>query len=234
MRHTTLISTLAFFILLVTGCTVTNQVKSIGTLDKSADDKPSIVLMPLDVELSILTASGLLEPQAEWTQSANRYIHDAMQQEFAQRSARFVSYDNSTTDATSTLVQLEKLHEVVGYAALVHHVGQAKLPSKQGRFDWTLGEDVSALKQASGADYAMFVFIRDSYASGGRVALQVGAALLGVGVPGGQQIGFASMVDLDTGEIVWFNFLHSASGDLREADNAQSTVGKLLEGLPEA
>jgi hypothetical protein len=38
---------------------------------------------------------------------------------------------------------------------------------------------------------------------------------LKTGIMGGVQSGFASLVDLRTGDIVWFNQLGRATGDLR-------------------
>ena len=51
-------------------------------------------------------------------------------------------------------------------------------------------------------------------------------------MPGGQQMGFASLVDLDTGDIVWFNRLQRGVGDLRTFDNARSSVEVLLTEFP--
>jgi hypothetical protein len=78
------------------------------------------------------------------------------------------------------------------------------------------------------ADYALFLFVRDSYATAGRIAVIAIAALLGAGVPGGTQVGFASVVDLKTGDIVWFNFLLRGSGDLRTPAAAAETVKALV------
>lgn len=182
-----------------------------------------------------MTASGLMEPQAEWTQNAHTYMADSIRNELTSRRTNFSVYEkDETLEGDSTLVQLERLHEAVGFSVLYYHLGQVKLPNKHGVFDWTSGKDVAELKKTSGADYALFVFVRDSYSSAGRIALQVAAAILNVGVAGGQQVGFASMVDLESGDIVWFNFLASTSGDLREPEAAAKTVSKLLEGLPEA
>ena len=45
---------------------------------------------------------------------------------------------------------------------------------KRGKgLDWTLGEDAIALGRRTGYDYALFVHAEDSFASTGRVALQV-------------------------------------------------------------
>jgi hypothetical protein len=196
---------------------------------------PRFILMPLDVELSILTASGLQEPQAEWTKNATDYILSSLKGELNTRQME-LSVFQKPEDAgpDSTIQQLNTLHEVLGYTVLFHHLGPVKLPNKKGEFDWTLGPDVAALKAASDADYAMFVFVRDSYASAGRVAFQIGAALLGASVPGGQQMAFASVVDLNTGDIVWFNRLISTTGDLRNQKEANKSVANLLKGLPSA
>jgi hypothetical protein len=45
---------------------------------------------------------------------------------------------------------------------------------------------------------------------------------------GGVQAAFASLVDLKTGQVVWFNFLASQTGDIRTADGAETMVTALL------
>jgi hypothetical protein len=74
--------------------------------------------------------------------------------------------------------------------------------------------------------------MRDSFSSGGRVALQLMAALIGIGIPGGQQLGFASLVDLRTGDVVWFNRLASTVGDLRKEESAHTAIENLLSEIP--
>jgi hypothetical protein len=127
--------------------------------------------------------------------------------------------------------QLVKVHGAIGKTILVTRTFQL-LPTKQGKFDWTLGPVAKTLKETYDADYAMFVFIRDSYSSPGRVAVIIIGAALGIGVPGGAQVGFASLVDLDTGDIVWFNRLARGVGDLRTEAAARETVEVLLKDLP--
>jgi hypothetical protein len=130
--------------------------------------------------------------------------------------------------------RLVKLHDAVGAAIILHKYVPAfqQLPTKEGKFDWSLGAGAKRLRDRTGADYALFVVLRDSYASPGRAAAIVGAVLLHVIIPGGQQVGFASLVDLATGDIVWFNRLIDPAGDLRQADPARWAVRNLLAGLP--
>ena len=81
----------------------------------------------------------------------------------------------------------------------------------------------------------MFVWVRDSYASGERKAAMVALAILSMGnivLGGGVQTGYASLVDLKTGRVLWFNQLFSATGDLRETEPAIKTVENLMAGFP--
>jgi hypothetical protein len=113
-------------------------------------------------------------------------------------------------------------------SVIVHQYLGAPLPSKDGKFDWSLGPAVESIARSHEADYALFLFVRDSYATGGRVALIVIGAALGAFVPGGAQVGFASVVDLRTGDIVWFSRLERPHGDLRTPDAAAETVKALV------
>ena len=129
---------------------------------------------------------------------------------------------------------LDQIHTPYGgQSILVHkYIPYSALPTKKDKFDWTLGPDAAVLGEEYDADYALFVYMRDSFASSGRMAVILVGALFGVGVPGGQQIGFASLVDLRTGQILWFNRLFSEVGDLREPESAHTAVEYLLDELP--
>ena len=126
------------------------------------------------------------------------------------------------------------LHRAVGQSIRAHKYPNtpSTLPTKEKSFDWTLGEGAQKLKADLGVDYALFVHVRDSYSSAERKALMIGAALLGVGVPGGVQIGFASLVDLASGEVVWFNQTVNSMGDLRDTKPTPEQLAVLLDQLP--
>jgi hypothetical protein len=220
--------------LLVAGC-ATKSLQQISSL-RTESGPTSIVLMPVDVELSELTAAGLLEPKADWTEAAREHFRDALRAEKEARGLRMVEYDEgkATPERLDELNQVSKLHGLIGQSILLHEfVGPFKLPTKQAGFDWSVGPAVRALKEQTGADYALFSFVRDSYASAGRAAMIVVGAVLGVGVPGGQQLGFVSLVDLNSGNVVWFNRLARGSGDMRSLEAARETAKTLLTGLPQ-
>ena len=131
-------------------------------------------------------------------------------------------------------VQLLKLHGAMGKAIITHQYDPSPfhLPTKTGKFDWSMGPDIQYLNKKYGADYALFIFVRDSYASDGRVAAMIIAAALGIGIQGGVQLGFSSLVDLKSGEVVWFNRLFRTTGDLRTPNGAKETVDMLLTDFP--
>ena len=197
---------------------------------------PRVLLMPADIELSELSAGGIPFPKAEWTNAATAHIAVAIKDFMAVRNAETLAYTapQEGTPEAHRQGQIIKLHGAVGNAVLVHKFSPGlTLPTVKDRFDYTLGAGVRALTGGGqDADYALFVYLRDSYASSERAAVMIFGLLLGVAVPGGIQVGFASLVDLETGDIVWFNRLVNPGGDLRTAEPARKTVENLFADFP--
>ena len=190
-----------------------------------------VVIMPTDIELFSISGGGVLEPKADWTEAASRHFKAALIEKKKSLGATTVELSEKDADEVA---EVNTLHAAVARAIAMHHFGPGflNLPTKAGKLDWSLGDTVRVIKEKTGADYALFSWIRDSYASGERVATMIVLALLGVGVSGGSQIGYASLVDLNTGRIVWFNRLARGSGDLREASKAMETLNTLLDTFP--
>lgn len=192
-----------------------------------------ILLMPLDIELSEVTAGGLLESRADWTAAAKKDLTAAIEQSEAARGVQVVEFDEShaTAERLQTLDEVTKLNRAVSTTIALQQ-GDAALPTKRGKMEWTLGKGMQELRAETGADYAMFVYVRDSYSSAGRAAIIAVAAVAGILVRGGEQLGHVSLVDLATGDVVWFGDLASASGDLRTPEAARGTAARLLAGFP--
>ena len=220
--------------LALAGCAQTQAFKSKPAIEGKVN--PSVVLLvEPDVKLSVLTAGGLQEPHAEWTETGKRNVARALDDFMRERNATLISYrpPSGDPDKAHRHNQVMKMHEVVGVSIIQHKYNQVfALPTKADRFDWTLGPDTRLLKDEYGADYALFVFLRDSYATAGRAAVIVMGALLGVAVQGGMQVGFASLVDLNTGEVAWFNVLVNEAGDLRTPEPARLAIDSLLTDMP--
>lgn len=194
-----------------------------------------VLLMPPDIEIAELTAAGLTEPNAAWTQGARAQVRNALNGFFAERAMIPIAYRprESGEGYDAAHMQTVLLHEAVGAAILTQKYGGLyALPTKKHVFDWSLGEAAAPLRADYDAEYALFPYFRESFASGGRVALIVVDALFGAGIPGGRQVGFASLVDLRSGNIVWFNTLVRGEGDVRSPEGAREAVEQLLGDLP--
>jgi hypothetical protein len=228
--------------LTLAGCVSTRQVADVQF--EPPQGNYSLVVMRPDVQVGTVTTGGLVEPRAEWTEQARTNLLAALRDQQAGRGGRTMILERR--DAVrgieaQTVADLERLHTAVGNSIIVHKYALGnQLPTKRRGIDWTLGEDAVKFGRATGMDYALFLYAQDSSASSGRVALQVlGLAGCFVGfcapVGGGSQVAFASLVDLKTGDVVWFNVLQTNSqlpgvsfGDIRTPDGAAQMVDRLL------
>jgi hypothetical protein len=208
-------------------CATSVKIAPSATFQWTSPTKRLVLIEP-NVELSEMRASGGLEPRADWTETAKALIAQDIAKGLAARSVELVQ-PGVLTDHHE--IQLSRLHGAVGNAVLLHLYGLS-LPNKGNALDWTLGPGTNDMRAHYGADYALFVWVRDSYTTTGRAIMMLGAAMFGVGLTGGQQIAFASLVDLRTGNIVWFNRIMNNTGDLRTAAPAQKTVDDLLQQFP--
>lgn len=220
-------------LLIVGGCASSSQhVSQVGQL-QSIVENPRVLLIQPDVKFFRNTAGGLLEPQAEWTEAARTNIAEAIDTYGKDRHLDFVEIGTST--ATDDLeLAYERLHEAVGSAVLTHYFqGGLTLPSKAGRFDWSLGPGISNLCEKYSADYVLFTYYRDIEATGGRWAMSIISTIVtGVAMAAEAQFGFASLVDAHSGAIVWFNRVQVGTGDLRERTGATRVVEQLFESMP--
>ena len=189
----------------------------------------TVAIMPTDIELFEISGGGVVEPKADWTEAASKYFKTALIQKKQALGLNSVELNERQADE---LAEVNALHGAIARSIGLHHFGPLSLPTKEGKLDWSLGETVQAVRKATGADYALFSWVRDSYASAERKAMMVALAFLGVGVGGGIQTGYASLVDLRSGRIVWFNSVLRGTGDLREPDKAAETLNTLLDHFP--
>jgi len=206
-----------------------------------------IVVFRPDVHVGSLRIGGLDEPNAEWTVAARENIQHAMEVRAGGMHTSLVFLDDLEGEHAELLTQYRGLFETVAGAMTQHVTLGDRLPTKQAeitvpgrskprkvpQLDWTLGEGARELKEVTGADYAMFVFTHDAYGDTGRKVAQVlMAGLFGAYVPAGVHIGYAGLVDLETGDIVWFNTDLAMGGDPRDEEGSKRRVDQLMNGFP--
>ena len=203
-----------------------------------------LVLRP-DVTVGSITTGGMIEPRADWTDQARTNIVAALKAQQATQGGEVMVVErrNELKGVTpEELAEVERLNAAVAQSIVLHKYLGEYLPTKRGKgLDWTLGDGAVSLGQKTGYDYALFMHAEDQVASTGRVLLGVlGAAGCVVGfcapnIGGATQLDYASLVDLKTGEVVWFNVVRASSevpgikfGDLRSPQGAAQMVDRLL------
>ncbi len=203
-----------------------------------AGEPVRIVILRPDVAVGSLTASGIEEPNADWTSDARTNLAKALDANQQKRGATIVTMPEVTGDDAKVVDDYQKLFRAVSQAIYVHKFERlTKLPTKKDNFDWTLGPGAARLGEIGNANYALLLYTHDSFGTAGRKALQV-AGVLGcairicVIVSGGIHYCYASLVDLKSGDVVWFDFLPTSAGDIRHADGAQTEIDRLLQSLP--
>jgi hypothetical protein len=201
-------------------------------------DKPvTIVLMRPDTDVGELAAGGVPQPNADWTKAARTNLAEALKAEAAAKKLDLKVIDDQSGDAGQTVADYTALHQAIADAIIQHKYYGAKLPTKKDKFDWSMGPGAQKLSDLSGGNYALFLFTRDNFASASRKGMQV-AGMLGclvgfcVIVSGGQHVAYASLVELSSGNIVWFNILRGSKGDVREKDGASGMVTAIMASMP--
>jgi hypothetical protein len=225
------------------GCVQTRQFADVQFTPPSGEYK-LLVLRP-DVAVGSLTTGGMVEPRADWTEQARTSIVQALRAQQATRGGNLtiIEHRNALPGVTEQeLADVERLNFAVDQSIVEHKYLGDYLPTKRGKgLDWTLGPGAVKLGQKTGYDYALFLHAEDEVASKGRIALGVlGLAGCFIGfcapnVGGQQQLDYASLVDLKTGEVVWFNVVSAGSeipgikfGDLRTPEGAAQMIERLL------
>lgn len=205
----------------------------------SANSGKKILLFRPAVSVGAQSTGGMFEPSGDWTDKARANIDNALTKRQATLGNVIVSPPEAFGEQAQLVAEYTNLFAAVAGAVVNYQffVGN-RLPTKKrdnkaGVFDWSLGASVGDLPGAKEADFALFIYNKDAYGSTGRKLLQIAAALgPGIGIKSGEHIGYAGLVDLRTGNVLWLNADAAMGGDVREPDGAEKRVGQLLEEFP--
>lgn len=207
--------------------------------DLAAGSGKRILVFRPAVSVGSQSTGGMFEPNAAWTEQANANIANAL----AQFQGRLGNAVVAAPEAYGAQAQVLEEHmalfaaiseAVIEYQFFVgNRLPTKKRDNKEGAFEWSLGPTVATLPGAAEADYGLFIYNRDEYGSTGRKVLQVLAALgPGIAVKSGEHAGYAGLVDLRTGDLLWLNADGAMGGDVRQAEGSQKRVSQLLEDFP--
>ena len=228
--------------LLLAGCVATRQYSDVEFVPPQGEY--DLIVMRPNVQVSTITLGGIPEPRADWTETARGHFLEALRAQQAQRGGRTLILERRNEVqgvSPEAIADLERLFLAVGNSIILHRYAGLELPTKRRQgIDWTLGEDAVAFGRATGMDYALFLHAEDAIASTERVAVQIlgiAGCFIGFCAPqgGSGQVAYASLVDLRTGDVVWFNLLQAGTqvpgvgvGDIRTREGAEAMVERLV------
>ncbi|MEO9469319.1 hypothetical protein [Parasphingorhabdus sp.] len=205
-----------------------------------SDGSATILVFRPDISVGEQSTGGLNEPNVEWTETARTLLTDELTKADVTNQHRFVFLPEYEGEDGKLVSDYRNLFKAVTNAVLTHKlfVGN-RLPTKKQveSLEYNMGSGTQKLADLGGGQYGLFFYTYDSYGSAGRKAAQavgmlgciIGACVI---VPSGVHIGYAGLVDLQTGDLVWVNADGSMGGDVREEEGAQKRVSQLLEEFP--
>jgi hypothetical protein len=205
----------------------------------TASGKTVLVLRP-SVRVGAQSTGGMFEPNGDWTEQSRKNIDAALAKIQSKLGNKVIASPEAYADDARMVEEYAALFAAVSRSVITYQffagnrLPTKKLDNKAYVFEWSLGPGVAKLPGAQGADYALFLYNKDAYGSTGRKLLQMAAMLtpVPVALKSGEHAGYAGLVDLKTGDILWLNADGAMGGDVRTPEGAEKRVAQLLEDFP--
>lgn len=195
----------------------------------------TIVLFRPSVWVGEQSTAGMPEPNADWTAAARLLLTAELRRRQADFANRVIAEPDLAGGDAALLAQYRALFNAVARSVMTYQFFAGnRLPTRKNQpFDWTLGAESQRIAQLTGARYALFFSTNDRYGSVGRKVFQaLTAQMFGASMAPGVHVGFAGLVDLNSGALVWLNADNQMGGDVRTAEGVRKRVAQLLEDFP--
>jgi hypothetical protein len=189
-----------------------------------------LVLLPPEVDVFELSAGGTIEKVPEWGRQAAGHIEREIR-EFVdgRRDLELVPMATLSEDEKELVERHFAAYTVVATTAhAILHNADPAWAHKRNRFDYTIGPGLRFLKEKTGADAAILAVAEDLVSSGGRKAMVVLGALLGIGLPTGRAYLVLAVVELESGDIVWLHSDFSVTQDLKDGAAVEGMIIDVL------
>lgn len=192
-----------------------------------------VLLLPVDIVIKEVTAGGVSEEVPDWSKQGSANVSDALAKYFRSertKKIQLVQMPKLAGRDTENVTQHLALYRRVAGAVVDTTYGQVPpWPHKVQKFDYTLGGGLKALAARTGADSAIIIVGEDRVSTAGRKI----AAFFLDSVSYGHSFLSAGIVNLKTGNILWFNYAFQyKSTDLRQPTDALALVERLFEDYP--
>lgn len=231
LRGSLFLAVIPVFLLSLTACTMAGK-PAVGK-DLSQQRPAKLLYLPAAISISEISASGMTQEDPEWSKQGKAAIDKAVRTYFMTRpSTSLVDMPQLSEEQDKLVHDHVLLYDVVAQEAFIAtNVPAAGWGHLAENFQYSLGPGLRFLKETTGADAALIVIGSDNISTGGRKTMVAMAALVGVGMPLGSSVVSVGVIDLEDGDILWFQ--HSvATGnlDLRQPGDATTLFAKAMEG----
>ncbi|MDZ4776739.1 MAG: hypothetical protein SGJ23_08140 [Alphaproteobacteria bacterium] len=191
----------------------------------------AIVIVEPDVNLALLAVNARTIAKPDWSATARDHIALHARNTVAARGRQALTL--SRADASAQARQILLLHDALRVSMRTAETGDPAPPTMRRERAWTLGAGAKSLAADSTATHALIISCDGDFTSALRAVFVVGAAATGVLAPTGLTRASASLVDLESGAIVWKNSIVARPDqDVRTAEGAQAFVAALLNDAP--
>lgn len=224
-------------LVLLAGCTTAPKFSLHQSLSQSPHyGLPKKVLMVSpDIRVSEISAGGVIEKVDDWSNQAKTHVLNALRRKTGAKGLfELMDLPQFSVQEKAILDQHVALYDVVAGNAFTY--GRSLEPAwahKHKEFDYTLGNGLASLSERTGAEAALIIVGQDFISSKERKVTIVLGALFGVGLPGGPTFVSAGVVDLKTGNLLWFNYDFTvATRDMREAKDVDEIIEAIFNEYP--
>lgn len=225
-------------------CVVILVARGVDARAEAPPNQGAVLVVGPDMQLATRSAAGDALTQPDWSRVAQQNITDVLQERLrtSNRSFQFVDPNELMGGHYG---QLLRLHAIVADAAL----GAAKRRGSRG-LRWSVGAGAQDLATAYHAEYALILGGDGVYGSAPRDMLALAsnlrtaasaamgnagaAAALGLHalrLGGNGRRMLASLVDLDSGDIIWIRQVNGGD-DPRTPEGARRLISDLLRNSP--
>ena len=226
------------------GCAATPNTSLHESIAGKAEQRMprKMLMLPADIRVHEISAGGVVEKVDEWTINASNHAMKSVREIAGSKSLFELKEAPALAEAEKQVLdQHLALYELVAGSADFSKSGPlAPWRERAKNFDYTLGPGLRELAERSDLDAAVIVIGSDYISSTGRKATMalgiLAAAFTGVAlVPvGGTAYVSVGVVDLRTGNLLWFATSRGQNNDLRQEQQVHAVLEKLFTGYPGA
>lgn len=200
--------------------------------------RAKVLLLPVEFDVYEQGAGGTRELVKDWTDAARANLASAATDVLGERTGlELVPMPELTPQ------EQQVLRDHVGVAKLIASQGTqlAGKPWERRRadFDRQLGDGLAFLHEKTTADYVLLIDGAQAKQTGGSIFTQaLLLATLGVGMPGGGTFIRATLIDLEAGQVKWFNqsiglqVFGFTGSDASQSDDTKNMLRGLFKPYP--